>query len=115
MSNDVQVALLADTPAEENREVVQATADLIRAARNDQLVAVVCTHAESKSPATILCYMHKSPDNPNQAIYVPMAMLLDREKDLWKYFTPPSSAIAPPGPLEGLEDEREEDDQSASS
>lgn len=110
MSNDVQVALLADTPADDNQDTIQATAALIRAAKADQLVAIVCHHQESKEPVTVICVMSPAPDSPNNMISAPVAMLFTEGNTPWTEYELPQAAIAQPGPLEGLE-EIESDEQ----
>lgn len=91
-----QVMLLADTPAEENDDVVSATAVLIETVKNDSLVAVICTHVESKQPATILCAMITEKDDPTIAQYVPIAMLFTGNNAPWAAYQPPTAAMMVP-------------------
>jgi hypothetical protein len=95
---ETQVMLLADTPAEDNQEVVSATAILIESAKRDALVAVICTHIESKQPATILCSLIKDEDDPDIAQYVPIAMLFTGDNAPWAAYQPPASAMMMPEP-----------------
>ena len=88
-----EVAILADTPASENQEVVEATAILIEAAKDARLVAVVCTHVESKEPGTILCAMIRNEENPELAQYVPLGMLFTGTNTAWTEYIPPQSAL----------------------
>jgi hypothetical protein len=114
---NVQVAVLADTPVEENQDVIQATATLIRAAKADQLVAIVCHHQESKEPVTVICVMSPAPDSPGNVVSAPIAMLFTEGNTPWLDYELPKAALPQPGPLEGLEesnDERSNDSESAS-
>ena len=89
---ETQVMILADTPASENEEVVSATAVLIEAAKNAKLVSVICTHIESRQPATILCAMILDEDNQEIAQYVPLAMLFTGDNAPWVAYQPPLAA-----------------------
>jgi hypothetical protein len=116
---ETQVLLLADTPASENQEVVQAAAAVISAARDASLVAVICTHVESKQPATILCSMYEDKDNPGTAQYAPLAMLFTPGNAPWAAYEPPLSATTLPNledldPLDMVEFSEETDDESES-
>ena len=93
---ETQVLLLADTPASENQDVVQAAAALITAAKDANLVAVICTHVESKQPATILCAMHQEKASPDIAQYVPLAMLFTQGNAPWAAYEPPTAAMVLP-------------------
>ena len=92
VTKEIEVLVLSDTPIEEHNDVVQATAALISAARRSQLVAVVCTHVETQRPATILCAMHTTKENPSTAQYVPIAMLFTEGNAQWVHYQPPAAA-----------------------
>ena len=100
MSNDVEVAILADTPAAENQDTIDGMAVLIRAARAGQLVGVVCTHNESGKSGTIICSMQPSSDNPGNAIYAPLALLFTEGSALWLEYTPPRMTTPALGDME---------------
>jgi len=95
MNNDMQVMLLADKPAEENSETVRATANLIRSARDNKIVAIVCTHATLGHEGTILCTMEEGPE-PDTAQYVPLALLFTPGNTPWQEYLPPDCATGDP-------------------
>jgi hypothetical protein len=105
--SETQVLLLADSPAEENEEVIHATAHLLRAANAGQLVAVICTHAETKQPATILCAMNTTDPVHKTAQYIPLAMLFSSGNTPWTKYLPPQCALTvpEPGPLDIFNDD----------
>lgn len=109
-----EVLLLADTSAEDNQDVIHATAHLIEMAKAGTLVAVVCTHVETKAPATILCAMHTTDPVIKTAQYVPLAMLFSPGNTPWTRYIPPQSAlnVPQPGPLDIFDDLDNESESS---
>jgi hypothetical protein len=74
------------------KEVIRMSASLIRAAKDDSLVSVVCTHDDSDQKSVVLCALFRDEEG-NLASYVPVAQLFDQVWSPWSKLTPPSAAI----------------------
>lgn len=73
---------------------VELTAELIRAARDDRLVALVCTHNDAPGEkSTVLCISTTIADTGRHQ-FVPMAQLFDTHWAPWPTMVPPACSVA---------------------
>lgn len=93
-AREIQVPMLADKPAEEYEEVIRAASDLIQAAKDDNLVSVICRHDESGEEHAILCIMLVDAESGKYA-YTPVAKLYHGLNMEWAEYTPPVVAQPP--------------------
>ena len=93
IAEGTKVFLMADEPKDtpSMQSVIQMSAALISAAREDRLVSLVCKDKDGNS-ATVLCAMY--PDGgTGTASYIPIARQFDDLYHVWTELTPPACSL----------------------
>lgn len=108
-----QVMLLSDSSPEESQDALKATAQLLQAAEENRIVAVVCTHKETAEEGVILCASFD--DEASQtSTYVPLGLLFTKGNATWTDYDPPSSAVVPADPMDVFEEDEDGEAESES-
>lgn len=91
-NNDLIVPVLTDLSVSDSpaKEIVQYAGYMIRAAKDDRLALVLCTHQDTGELVTVLCGMEQVAEG--RVSYIPYAMLFGEGAEPWTNFVPPSCA-----------------------
>lgn len=102
MNDKTELKLLADKPAEEFQESLQALSLLINSAKSGDVVLVVGTDKDTGEEAMVICATMPVGEG-NLAAHIPIARMFSESFMDIERFKPPSSAL----PAEELEDEED--------
>ena len=94
MSEGTKVYVWSDENIETGytKTAAAMTAALVRAAKEDRLVAMVCTKEGSEDKSTVLCMMTHLADTGNTSC-IPMGQVFDDAFMSWQAMTPPACAM----------------------